>query len=62
MVNAVGYGVSLLDEPDVLLSHFKALGKKHILRNVKTTDFSIVGKALLYVLETGIGASFSTEH
>jgi hemoglobin-like flavoprotein len=53
--------VGKLDAPDELLPAVRALGKRHVGYGVIDEHYQLVGAALLWTLETGLGAAFTPE-
>ncbi len=53
--------VGKLDAPDELLPAVRALGKRHVAYGVTDEHYGLVGAALLWTLETGLGAAFTPE-
>ena len=53
--------VRVLDEPDELVSQVAALGRRHFGYGVTDDQYEIVGAALLWTLEQGLGPAFTRE-
>lgn len=61
VMNAVDFTVRHLDNPDVLIPKLKELGKMHAVFELTVKEFQYVGEALIWVLATGLGDSFTPE-
>jgi hemoglobin-like flavoprotein len=61
LVQMLAYCVGKLDAPDELLPAVRALGKRHVGYGVIDEHYQLVGAALLWTLETGLGAAFTPE-
>lgn len=61
LVQMLTYCVGKLDAPDELLPAVRALGKRHVGYGVTSEHYESVGAALLWTLETGLGAAFTPE-
>ena len=61
LVQMLAYCVGKLDAPDELLPAVRALGKRHIGYGVTDEHYQLVGAALLWTLETGLGAAFTPD-
>jgi hemoglobin-like flavoprotein len=53
--------VNGLDRLDTLLPAASALAKRHVDYGVKPEDYAVVGEALLWTLERGLGAGWTPE-
>ncbi|HEY7065131.1 MAG TPA: globin family protein [Chloroflexota bacterium] len=53
--------VNRLDEPDQLIPMVQALGQRHAHYGVQEAHYGLVGQALLYTLEQGLGPAFTDE-
>ena len=61
LVQMLAYCVGKLDTPDELLPAVRALGKRHVGYGVSDEHYALVGAALLWTLETGLGAAFTPD-
>ena len=61
LVQMLAYCVAKLDAPDELLPAVRALGKRHVGYGVTDEHYQLVGAALLWTLEKGLGAAFTTD-
>ncbi len=61
LVQMLAYCVSKLDVPDELLPAVRALGKRHVGYGVTDEHYELVGAALLWTLEKGLGAAFTPD-
>ena len=61
LVQMLAYCVNKLDAPDELLPAARALGKRHVGYGVTDEHYGLVGAALLWTLEKGLGAAFTPE-
>ncbi len=55
------YCVGKVDAPDEPLPAVRALGKRHIGYGVTSEHYESVGAALLWTLQTGVGAAFTPD-
>ena len=60
-VQMLGDIVRNLDLPRELIPTVSALGRRHVDYGVTEQHFDVVGSALLWTLERGLGASFTPE-
>ncbi len=61
LVQMLAYCVAKVDAPDELLPAVRALGKRHVGYGVTDEHYELVGAALLWTLEKGLGAAFTPE-
>jgi len=61
LVQMLAYCVGKLDAPDELLPAVRALGKRHVDYGVGAEHYESVGAALLWTLQTGLGAAFTPD-
>ena len=61
LVQMLAYCVNKLDAPYELLPAARALGKRHVGYGVTDEHYGLVGAALLWTLEKGLGAAFTPE-
>lgn len=61
LYHTLAYAVGGLDHPDQLLTAVGALGKRHVAYGVTAEHYATVGAALLWTLETGLGAAWTPE-
>jgi hemoglobin-like flavoprotein len=61
LMQMIGTCVGQLDDLDRLVPAVKELGRKHADYHVSTADYAIVGAALLWTLEQGLGPAFTPE-
>ena len=61
LMSTLAFAVNSLRDPDALMPALKALGARHIDYKVKDAQYDIVGAALLYTLEKGLGDAWSPE-
>lgn len=59
LMQMIGYAVASLDNLDVLVPAVQQLGKRHKGYEVKTEHYALVGEALLWTLEKGLGKDFT---
>jgi hemoglobin-like flavoprotein len=57
----INVAVNNLDRIETLIPNLRELGRKHQGYGVSTRDYDTVGAALLWTLEQGLGAAFTTE-
>ena len=53
--------VSSLDRLDAIVPAVQALGRRHVDYGVKDEDYAVVGEALLWTLQQGLGDAFTDE-
>ena len=61
LMATLGVVVNGLKNLDAILPAAKALAVKHVGYGVKAADYAPVGEALIWTLEKGLGADFTTE-
>jgi hemoglobin-like flavoprotein len=61
LMHMIGVAVNNLDRLDAIVPAVEALGIRHAQYGVTEHDYDTVGRALLWTLEQGLGAGFSTE-
>lgn len=61
LMQMLGAAIGLLDKPDTLIPVLQNLGRRHTGYGVKEEHYLTVGSALLWTLEQGLGAAFSSE-
>lgn len=59
LMQMLGIAVANLDKLDELIPAVKALGARHVGYGVKPEDYEVVGAALLWTLEQGLGYAFT---
>jgi hemoglobin-like flavoprotein len=57
----IGVAVSSLDRVETLVPVLRELGRKHGNYGVQARDYDTVGTALLWTLEQGLGAGFTSD-
>lgn len=57
----INTAVNALDRLEAVVPAVQDLGRRHIGYGVKDKDYETVGAALLWTLETGLGAAFTSE-
>ena len=61
LMGMLGTAVGSLHQLDTILPAVKELGKRHVGYGVKPEHYALVGGALLWTLEKGLGADFTPE-
>jgi hemoglobin-like flavoprotein len=61
LMQMIGQAVSLLNAPEKLVPALQNLGQRHVDYGVTAAHYDIVGAALLWTLEQGLGADFTDE-
>lgn len=61
LMQMLALAVKGLDHPESLLPGLRALGARHEQYGVQARDYATVGAALLWTLECGLGAAFTSE-
>jgi uncharacterized protein YjbI with pentapeptide repeats/hemoglobin-like flavoprotein len=61
LMQMIGTAVSGLDRLEAIVPDVQALGKRHVAYGVKKEHYAVVGEALLWTLEKGLGADFTPE-
>ena len=58
LMTMVSSAVRALDDPDALVPVLKSLGRRHVVYGVTDEHYGTVGEALLWTLESALGADF----
>lgn len=61
LMQMITVAVRGLDRLDELVPAVQALGQRHVAYHVRERDYATVGEALLWTLEQGLGAAFTSE-
>lgn len=61
LMATIGFAVASLRDLGALVPVVEKLGRDHVGYGVKPTHYDTVGTALLWTLETGLGAAFTPE-
>jgi len=61
LMKTIGYCVNGLDNLEAIVPAVQDLGKKHVGYGVKDEHYDVVGAALLWTLEQGLGADFTPD-
>jgi hemoglobin-like flavoprotein len=61
LMNMLGTAVNGLSAPETIVPAVKELGRRHSAYGVTSSDYQVVGGALLWTLERGLGVSFTAE-
>jgi hemoglobin-like flavoprotein len=61
LMQMIAVAVRGLDAPGQLIPALEALGRRHVGYGVRPEHYAVVGAALLWTLEQGLGASFTPE-
>ncbi len=61
LMQTIGVAVAHLDRLDEVVPVVQKLGQRHAGYGVLPEDFNVVGEALLWTLEQGLGAAFTPE-
>lgn len=61
LMQMIGLAVNGLDHPETLAPAVRQLGRRHAGYHVKESHYETVGAALLWTLEKGLGAAFTTD-
>jgi nitric oxide dioxygenase len=61
LMGMIGTAVNGLSRPDTILPAVKDLGRRHVNYGVSDKDYGVVGGALLWTLERGLGEAFTPE-
>src|SRR5262249_8807794 len=61
LMQMISTAVGGLNDLDKLVPTLKALGARHAGYRVTTADYAVVGEALLWTLEQGLGQEFKPE-
>jgi hemoglobin-like flavoprotein len=59
LMQVIAFAVNALNDTDALLPAVRALGERHGDYGVKDAHYDIVGEALLWTLEQGLGDAFT---
>jgi hemoglobin-like flavoprotein len=61
LMQVIGTAVKGLDRLETIVPVVQALGRRHIDYGVKKEHYAVVGEALLWTLEKGLGPDFTSE-
>ncbi len=61
LMNMIGTAVNGLSAPETIVPAIKELGRRHSAYGVVEKDYQVVGGALLWTLERGLGVAFTAE-
>ena len=61
LMNMLATAVSGLTHPEKIIAPLKELGHRHAVYGVAETEYQVVGGALLWTLERGLGVAFTNE-
>lgn len=61
LMATLGHAVAYLDQLELLHEDVRALGRRHIGYGASEVDYSVVGDALLWTLEQGLGDAWSDD-
>lgn len=61
LMQTLGVAVAHLDNLDAIIPTVQKLGQRHAGYGVQPEDYAIVGEALLWTLEQGLGDAFTPE-
>ncbi len=57
----LSYMVARLDHPEQLVAEIREMGKRHLGYGVRPEHYAMVGDALLWTLERGLGTDWTPE-
>jgi hemoglobin-like flavoprotein len=57
----ISYVINKLDKPDDIINEVAKLAQRHVAYGVKPFHYSVVGEALLWTLEKGLGEKWNGE-
>jgi len=61
LMNMIATAVGGLSRPDTIVPAVKELGRRHAGYGIVEQDYQVVGGALLWTLERGLGVAFTPE-
>ena len=61
LMKTINLAVTALDDVEPLIPILKQMGANHVAYGVKDRDYNVVGAALLWTLEQGLGDAFTDE-
>jgi hemoglobin-like flavoprotein len=61
LMQIIGIAVASLDKLDSIIPAVQALGQRHVGYGVQREHYDVVGEALLWTLEEGLGEAFTPE-
>ena len=61
LMKTINIAVEALDDVEPLIPVLKKMGADHVGYGVKDRDYNVVGAALLWTLEQGLGEAFTDE-
>ncbi len=61
LMQTLGVAVVHLDKLDEIVPTLQQLGRRHVRYGVRAEHYGVVGEALLWTLDQGLGAAFTPE-
>jgi len=61
LMQTLGLAVKHLNDPEPIMEPLRALGRRHVGYGVKEAHYPLVGAALLWTLEQGLGDAFDED-
>lgn len=61
LMQALSLAVENLHQPEAIMEPLQAMGRRHLVYGVKREHYPMVGSALLWTLEQGLGDDFDTD-
>lgn len=61
LIDMINMVITRLDRPDTFILEVKEMAKRHTAYGVKPKHYSMVGAALLWTLEKGLGCDWTVE-
>lgn len=61
LMQALSLAVQNLHQPDAIMEPLQAMGRRHLVYGVKREHYPMVGSALLWTLEQGLGNDFDAD-
>ncbi|MCB9497727.1 MAG: Globin domain protein, partial [Fibrobacteria bacterium] len=61
LMATLAFAVAGLRQPETILKAVQELGRRHVGYGVQDAHYDTVGQALLWTLEQGLGADFTSE-
>ena len=61
LMQALSLAVKNLHQPDAIMEPLQAMGRRHLVYGVKREHYPMVGSALLWTLEQGLGDDFDAD-
>lgn len=61
VMQLIDFAVDRLSRPETIVAELRELGRRHVVYGVEDRHYDVVGAALLWTLEQGLGEGFTPE-